>query len=276
MLLAMHRIERIESFDQPELAPYRTLRYQFEHRRQGIFVAESEKVVRRLIESPLPVLSVVLPEGLLSRFEEYLAPRTEEIRVFVGPKELLEQLTGFHMYQGVMAVGKVPAQPTLETLVQTARRPLLLVAADGLAKSQNIGVLVRNSAAFRADGLLVGESSCSPFLRRAVAASVGAIFRLPTLELVSLVNTLGYLRKNGIRCVAAHPHSGGRTLAQADLGGDSCIVLGSEGHGISQAVLEQCDEAVAIPMPPEVDSLNVGSASAVFLYEAARQRERGG
>jgi tRNA G18 (ribose-2'-O)-methylase SpoU len=72
--------------------------------------------------------------------------------------------------------------------------------------------------------------------------------------------------------VAAHPHTDRKILSQADFTGDCCLVFGSEGTGISPAVLAACDEAVAIPMPPAVDSLNVGAAAAVFLYEVARQR----
>ena len=105
---------------------------------------------------------------------------------------------------------------------------------------------------------------------------MGAIFSLPVLEVPGLADTLARLRAGGVRCIAAHPHSDGRTLTQADFTRDCCIVLGSEGQGINPAVLAACDEAVAIPMPPDVDSLNVGSASAVFLYEAARQRQRMG
>ena len=88
------------------------------------------------------------------------------------------------------------------------------------------------------------------------------------------MQTLRALRTRGIRCLAAHPHISGRTLSQASFASDCCIVFGSEGYGLSQAVLDACDETVAIPMPHTVDSLNVGSAAAVFLYEANRQRGR--
>ena len=74
--------------------------------------------------------------------------------------------------------------------------------------------------------------------------------------------------------VAAHPHTDQRTLSQADFTGDSCVVFGSEGNVLSPEVLAACDEAVAIPMAAGVDSLNVGAAAAVFLYEARRQRGR--
>jgi tRNA G18 (ribose-2'-O)-methylase SpoU len=166
----------------------------------------------------------------------------------------------------------------------------LFVAIDELSNAENLGALVRNCVAFGVHGLIVGETSSSPFLRRAVRNSMGAIFQLPVWEVkmantaapsrrddpphFNLVKTLHDLRARGIRCFAAHPHASGKTLSQADFSSDCCIVFGSEGHGISKSVLEACDEAVAIPMANDVDSLNVGAAAAVFLYEAARQRER--
>jgi RNA methyltransferase, TrmH family len=125
--------------------------------------------------------------------------------------------------------------------------------------------------AFGADGLLVGETSCSPYLRRAVRSSMGTVFKLPVLETHSLVNTIEQLKKVGVRCVAAHPHSDQRRIVEADLCGATCIVLGAEGTGLTPKLLGACDEAIVIPMANEVDSLNVGAAGAVFLYEAARQ-----
>ena len=266
------RVQSIDSLERPELGPYRTMQYQLEHRSQGIFVAEGEKVVRRLVESPWPVVSVLLPAKWLADYERLLAGRAETIDVFVAEKKLLEHLTGFSMYQGVLAIGRVPPAPNLDDLLATRPRPWLLVAADHLSNSVNLGVLIRNCAAFGVDALLTGETCCSPFLRRSVRSSMGTIFRQPCLELPSLAEALRGLRARGFRCVAAHPHTDQRSLPQADFRGDCCVVLGSEGEGLSPSVLEQCDEAVAIPMPPGVDSLNVGSAGAVFLYEARRQR----
>ena len=268
----MFRVHPIHSLDLPELAPYRTLKYQMEHRQQGIFVAESEKVTRRLLESSLAVVSVMLTEAHLPAFEPLLSRRPEPIEVYVGPKSLLETLTGFSMYQGVMAVGRVPASPSLDQLLIQLARPWLLVAADGVANAQNMGALLRNCAAFGGQALLAGESSCSPYLRRSVASSVGTIFRLPVLELKSLGETLRELRRRGIRCLAAHPREGSLPLPQTNLRCDLCLVLGGEGHGLSPAALEQCDETVIIPMRSGIDSLNVAAASAVLLYEAARQR----
>jgi tRNA G18 (ribose-2'-O)-methylase SpoU len=164
------RIQPIASFAAPELAPYRTLRYQLEHRRDGLFVAEGENSVRRLLASPLTVVSVVVPDHLLETYQPLIAARDANIPLYVAPKKLLETLTGFPMYQGVMAVGRVPAPITLETFLECAPRPLLLVAADAISNAQNVGALTRNCAAFSASGLMVDSRSCSPFLRRAVSA----------------------------------------------------------------------------------------------------------
>lgn len=273
-MIGMYFPQRIESLDLPELQPYRTMRRQAEHRQQGIFVAEGEKVVRRLLESKFSVISVLLPEKWVRELDPHLRTRAEEIRVFVAEKPLLETLTGFSMYQGLLAVGKVPPLPTLAEVVDRSAPPRLMAAVDGLSNAQNLGALVRNCAAFNAQAMIVGETCSSPFLRRAVRGSMGAIFQLPIVETGSLPQALQELRAHKIRCVAAHPHADGRTLSQADLTGDCCLVFGSEGYGLSPAVLAACDEAAAIPMAPTVDSLNVGSAAAVFFYEANRQRRR--
>ena len=272
----MLRVQTIETLDHPDLLPYRTMRQQADHHRQGIFVAEGEKVVRRLLESPLPVISLLLPPKWLESFEPVLKSRQDELEVFLAEKKVLEHLTGFSMYQGVLALARIPKPVPLDEIFRPASRPYLFAAVDGLSSAENLGGLVRNCAAFGVQALLVGETSSSPYLRRAVRTSMGAIFQLPVVAVSCLTEAMQHLRSRNVRCLAAHPHTDGQTLARSDFSGDCCVVFGSEGHGISSGVLSACDEAAAIPMAPGVDSLNVGSASAVFLYEASRQREATG
>ena len=267
------RVEPVRSFDAPELAPYRTMRRQLEHRRDRIFVAEGDKVVQRLLESDLTVVSLLLPAEWLEKFRPLLTRREkEEIVAYVAEKEVLEELTGFSMYQGVLGIGRVPDMQTLAGVIKGNAAPRLFVAVDSLTSAENLGVVVRNCVGFGVQALLVGETSSSPYLRRAVRSSMGTIFKLPVVELENLAEAIMALRAAGVRSVAAHPHTSKRTIFDTDLRRDCCIVFGSEGFGISTGVLEACDEAVAIPMASEVDSLNVGSAAAAFLFEAARQR----
>ena len=268
----MFHVRHVESLDLPELAPYRTMRRHHDHVQQRIFVAEGDKVVRRLLESSFTVVSALMPEKWVGELEPLLQVRPEDIPVFIAPKDQLEQIIGFSMYQGVMAVGRFPEPVPLEIILDRAPRPHLLLALEGLTSAENLGVIVRNAAAFGVHALIVGETCSTPYLRRSVRNSMGTIFRLAVAEPPNLVNTLRELRQRGVRCIAADGHSKQTTLARCNLTDDCCIVLGSEGYGLSPAVLDVCDEAVAIPMANEVDSLNVGNAGAIFLYEANRQR----
>jgi tRNA G18 (ribose-2'-O)-methylase SpoU len=261
----------IDTLDLPELEPYRHMKWQFEQRQQGIFVAEGEKVVRRLLESHLPVDSALLLERWFVELEPLLAGRPQKIQVYIAERTLLEQIIGFAIYQGVLAIGRAPANAHLDEILARDKSPLI-VAAEGISSAENIGGLVRNCAAFGVSGIITAESSCSPYLRRAVRSSMGTVFKLPVLETPSLLHTLEELKQIGVKCIAAHPHTNQRRVAEADFRGPTCIVLGAEGTGLTPETLAMCDEAVVIPMQPEVDSLNVGSAGAVFLYEAMRQR----
>jgi TrmH family RNA methyltransferase len=135
-------------------------------------------------------------------------------------------------------------------------------------------MMVRNAMAMRVDALIVGEKSCSPYLRRAVRNSMGAILHLPTVESTNLVETLEDLGRRGIRRFAAHPRPGSKRISEADFRSDCCVVVGNEGSGISDAVVALCDESVEIPMFHQVDSLNVSNAAAIFFYEVLRQRGR--
>ncbi len=266
-------IHVIESLELPELRPYRTLRRPADHIKEGIFVAEGEKVVRRLFASDLTVISVLLTAEWYTQLSSYgELEGKERVTYFIAPKELLETIVGYNLHQGIMAVACVPREPRLEDLLKSADRQYLLVALDGLVNAENVGMVVRNCAGFGVDALIVGETSSSPYLRRAVRNSMGTVFRLPVVHVQSLTNTLSLLSsRNGTRIIGAHP-VGNHSIGECDFSGNICVVMGNEGEGLSAPVLNVCNEHVSIPMLNKTDSLNVASASAVFLYEATRHR----
>ncbi len=267
----MH-IERVTSLDRTELAPYATLRQHEEHKRAGIFVAEGDKVVRRLLESHFGVTSVLLPQKRLAEFEPLVRARPEDVAVYVMEIAELQKLTGFPFFQGVLAIGRIPETHSIETVLAATTNPRLFVAIEGLTNAENVGLVVRNCAAFGAQALIVDGTSASPFLRRSVRNSMGTIFKLPIVETANLRDALRTLRQAKVHILTAHPHTTQGTIHECRFDRDCCLIFGSEGAGLSSELLAECDECVAIPMSNEVDSLNVGSAAAVFLYEAARQR----
>lgn len=263
----------VSALDDKGLQPYRTLRRPLEHQQDGIFVAEGEKVVRRLLDSSLAVRSLLLTPEWLEVYRSVLEATDADVVVYVAPKPLLESIVGFHLHQGIMAVAAIPRPSTLQEALVKAHHPRLFVAVDGLTNAENLGVLVRNCAAFGVDAVIVGETSSSPYLRRAVRNSMGTIFHLSVVHVNNLVETLQVLRETyHVRVLAAHPHTKHQMLSSTALENDCCIVFGSEGEGIASHVLAACDESFAIPMKEGVDSLNVASASAVVLYEVSKQR----
>jgi tRNA G18 (ribose-2'-O)-methylase SpoU len=265
-------IKHIQSLDLPELELYLTLRRVEEHERAGVLVATNSKVVQRLLASRFPVVSALLTPDWLAKLEPQLRARPEDICVYVADKLLLETITGYKMHQCALAVAKIPAQPSFDTLLATAPQPLLLAAVEGIASAENLGAIVRSCAAFGAHFLIVGETCGSPFQRRAVSGSMGSIFEQPVVQVDNLVAALARLRAQGVRCMAADPRPDAKKLTAVDLRGDCCLVFGAEGPGLTEATLAACDDMVEIPMPSHMNSLNVATCAAVFLYEAMRQR----
>ncbi len=266
-------VRRIDSLSLPGLEPYRTMRRPVEHREKGIFVAEGDKVVKRLIQSKLNVVSILMTGEWLDEYSRFLEDREIEEGVIVADRSLLEEIVGYGLHQGIMAIGRVPLPADIFNTYNAPGESRLLVALDGIANSENMGVIIRNCAAFGVDSVIVGETSCDPYLRRSVRNSMGTIFQLPVARSDVLVETLQRLRSElGFRVFAAHPQSGSLGVTESDLTGNACFVFGSEGDGISPRVLAACDDRIKIPMKNDVDSINVASSVGVVLYEAARQR----
>ncbi len=265
-------IQNISSLESIKLEPYRTLRRPMDHLYQGIFVAESEKVVLRLLESSIEPISILLSAEWLDLHRMLIENNPHRIEIFVGEKKLLESIVGHRLHQSIMAVAKVPRQISIEEMLQKKKATSRYVLVDGITNSENMGVIVRNCVCFDVDALIVLPSSCDPYLRRSVRNSMGNIFQLPIVYANDSLADIQKMKSTGIILYAAHPQMQSREIGGTPFSSNSCIVLGAEGHGISAEILLQCDEFVTIPMKDGVDSLNVASASAVILYEAMKRK----
>jgi len=270
--VATLHLHHVDDLGQPALKPYRTLRRRSDLEAQRRFVVEGDKVVHRLLQSRFPIESLLITTEWLERIAPLLENRSDVIEVFQATKKQIEAITGFGCYQGIKAMSRIVHPDTLESMLAQSSAPRLFVAMDKLANAENVGVIVRNAAAFGAQGILVGETSCSPFLTRCIRVSMGSVFKLAVVETDNLADTLRWLRHEGVSCFAAHCSAEQQRPSKVDFREDCCLVMGSENQGCSTSVLEACDEAVAIPMASEISSLNVSSAAAAFLYEISRQR----
>jgi tRNA G18 (ribose-2'-O)-methylase SpoU len=253
------------------LADYRNLKEQRlgeDHRR---FVAESEMVVRKLLASPLRVCSVLLTTPRLTALESALAAAQNEFPIFVVPQAVMDGVAGFHVHRGCLAIAERPQNPTIP---QHAR--LVVVAVD-LVDVDNLGALVRNAAAFGADGILLSPRCADPFYRKAVRTSAGTVFSLPIVRARDWPADLRVLREaHGLSLVGAVLGDRAVSLAEFSPPPRAAILFGSEGPGLDQATQRLCDHLVTIPMAqaPGIDSLNVATAAAVFLYHVTQSATR--
>ncbi len=265
-------ITNVSSLDLPALQPYRTMRRPVDHQKQGIFVAEGVKVVRSLLRSNLQILSLLMTNEWFNELRDELDGHPSQAEIFVASKALVETIVGYPFHQGVMAVGKIPNPHLLDDVLRNSPEPFFFTAVDGLTNAENLGALVRNCAAFGVQAILVGETSSSPYLRRAVRNSMGTVFDMPVVHLKNLAATLRDFNDRGITTIAAHPPSS-KDVGALDAVTSCCVVFGSEGEGLSRDVVDACSMSVAVAMERGVDSLNVASASAVVLYALRARRQ---
>jgi tRNA G18 (ribose-2'-O)-methylase SpoU len=248
--------------DDPRVADYRRLKERWLNAEGGRFVAESERVVRRLIGSGLRVHSVLLTGPRLATLADALGG---PFPVYLAPQELLDRIAGFHVHRGCLAVGERPSAAAIPDGART-----LLVLED-LTDVDNLGAIARHAAAFGADALLLSPRCADPFYRKSIRVSLGAVFTLPIIRLAAWPGDLQRLRAEGVSLVAATLDTDATLLARFDRPARLAVLLGAEGPGLSPAARALCDQRVTIPMSPGADSLNVATAAAIFLYALTRE-----
>ncbi len=225
----------------------------------GVFFAEGPKLILELCKSCAPA-AVYATEAALARTPALAA--LDGVTTRVAP-HVAEKLAGTKSSQGVFALLQTPAPPT--HLLHSARR---LLALEGVQDPGNVGTLLRSAAAFGFDGVLLGPGCAAPFAPKTLRASMGAAGRLPVLTVPDLPAALTALRGRGVTCLAAALyHSRPLDEVGTDFPGGLCLVIGSEGQGLTDAAVAACDAAVRIPMTDLVESLNAGVAGSVLLWQ---------
>ncbi len=255
------------SIDDPVLRPYRHLKDRDVARDGERFIVESETVVRRLLASGLAVESVFVAERKRAIMEPLVRA---EIPIYVGSDALLEGVIGFDFHSGVLACGIRPRSPSLADVVPPPGRPALLAVCQEISNTENMGTLIRVSAAFGANALIIGERCCDPFFRQSVRVSMGSVFSLPLVRSNDLLADLDSLRDQfRVQRLAAVLSPGAEPLKRFRPEARVAVVFGNEAQGLGPETIEHCDRRITIPMRRGTDSLNVATAAAVFLFHLA-------
>ncbi len=263
----MPRID-LESIDDPRIGLYRDLPKSRPDHRAGMFIAEGHLLVDRLLVSSFDVESVLVEHRLA---DDYAAKLSREVPVYAATKKQVEQIIGFNFHRGVLACGRRRPSVTLdEVLPRGASRQTIVVCVD-VKDPENLGGILRNSAAFGVDAVLIGGQCADPFSRRVLRVSMGAVLKLPLVDSTDLAAELRTLRDiQAVQLAAAVLNTGAEPLESAERPVRLAILFGNEGHGLAQHWLELCDRQITIPMRRGTDSLNVSVAAGIFLFHFIR------
>lgn len=236
------------------------------HKEQGLFIAESPKVIKVALKQGFEPVALLCEEKHIEGDAADIINQCNDIVVYTGAREMLANLTGYVLTRGVLCAMKRPVLPTVESVCNNAKR---LVVIDGVVDTTNIGAIFRSAAALGIDGVLLTPSSCDPFNRRAVRVSMGSVFLLPWTW---LNNSVSSLKQYGFKTAAMALTNRSVSLNDERLKAEQrlAIVMGTEGDGLEQTVIDEADYVVKIPMYHEVDSLNVAAASAVAFWELGK------
>jgi tRNA G18 (ribose-2'-O)-methylase SpoU len=229
---------------------------------KGIFIAESPKVIHVALNAGYEPLALLCEEKRLASDAAPLVERCGDIPVYVGPRELLADLTGYTLTRGVLCAMRRPQPLSVTEVCHDARR---VVVIDGVVDTTNIGAIFRSAAALGVDAVLLTTNSCDPLNRRSIRVSMGTVFLVPW----TWVEDPSTLRDLGFKTVAMALTDRSVSLDDPALNAEPrlAIIMGTEGDGLPHDTIAEADYTVRIPMAHDVDSLNVAAAAAVAFWQ---------
>lgn len=264
-----NRLRRVESRQNALVKELRRSFRSGQPGEDGFAAIEGPRILEEAIRSGLRFRAVFFRQSAEAQADRLLPQLAAEVETLILPDGVFDSAAATESPQGVAALVKFKDFDLDDVL--RPPRPLLVVLA-GVQDPGNLGTVVRSAEAFGASGVLLAEKTAGRFNPKAVRASAGSLFRVPTVA-VKLAEAAPKLREHGLRLVATSSHQG-TPVDQAELAGPLAIFLGSEGAGLPRETMSLMDEVLAIPHSPRVESLNAGIAASILLYEAARQRGR--
>ncbi len=263
-------VEEVADAADPRLADYVGLtdvalrrRLEPEH---GLYVAESEKVIRRALAAGHRPRSFLMARRWLIDLADVVADAERRgVPVYVGEHDVIEGLTGFHLHRGALASMERPALPPVDDVVRGARRVLVL---EDIVDHTNVGAVFRSAAALGMDAVLVTPRCADPLYRRSVRVSMGTVFQVRWTRVTPWPGAVELLRGLGFTVAALALRADAISLDElaASVPPRLALVLGTEGDGLSSRTLAAVDQVVTIPMAGGVDSLNVAAAGAVAAW----------
>lgn len=229
----------------------------------GIFIAESPKVIKTALAAGYKPLSLLCERRHILGDARDIISRFPEMPVYTGEREILASLTGYTLTRGVLCSFRRPAPRSLDDICKDSQRIAVL---EGVCDTTNIGAIFRSAAALGVSAVVLSEDCCDPLNRRAVRVSMGAVFLVPWTKCADPERKL---RELGFKTVAMALRNDSISLDSPQLKEELrlAIIMGTEGDGLPEHIINEADYVVKIPMSHGVDSLNVAAASAIAFWE---------
>lgn len=243
----------------------------------GIFVAESPNVIERAINAGYEPVSFLIEEKYLDgsirdgmvRFE--LIERFSDVPVYTACGEVLKDLIGYKLTRGMLAAFKRKRLMTLSEIIKGKRRIAVL---ENIVNPTNIGAIFRSAAALKMDAVILSYGCSNPLYKRASRVAMGNVFLVPWTIMDKDMwpdEGMKILKSEGFKTAAMALCNDSVSIADKNLHQEAklALILGTEGSGLLDETIKQCDYTVKIPMADGVDSLNVAAAAAVAFWELA-------
>ena len=265
----MNLIE-ITDFQAPELDVYaRLTEAQLLNRfepKKGMFIAESPKVIQRALDAGCEPVSILVEKNHMNEEATAAIQRCGDIPVYTSTLDVLTQLTGFQLTRGMLCALRRPKLKSVEEVISGARRIAVL---EDVQNPTNVGAIFRSAAALGMDAVLLTPACTNPLYRRSARVSMGTVFQIPWTYFDKGTDWPALLRRLGFKTAAMALREDSVTIDAPQLRSEEklAVVLGTEGDGLAESTIADCDYTVLIPMSHGVDSLNVAAASAVAFWE---------
>ena len=263
-------LEPIEDATDHRVADYRNIPDPDLVERRGIFIAEGRLVVRRLLTGRrFETRSVMVTAPALEAIRDVLGER-RDLPAYVVPQALMNEVTGFNLHRGCLAIGVRRPDEPWTVVTEGARR---LVVLEHVGNADNVGSIFRHAAAFAADAVLLGPACSDPLYRKAIRTSMGAALSVPFARAHPWPGVLDSLRALGFAVLAMTPDESAfclKDVARRVPLQRAALLLGHEGNGLTPEALAHSTCCARIPMAAGVDSVNVATTAAIALYELTR------
>lgn len=270
----------ITDFDAPELDVYARLTeaqlLNKDHPEDGLFIAESPKVISRALDGGYEPVSVLVEKKQVLEDAETIAVlgKCGNVPVYTAEFEVLTKLTGFKLTRGMLCAMKRRSLPGLQEICNGCDRIAVL---ENVMNPTNVGAIFRSAAALHMDTVILTGGCSNPLYRRASRVSMGTVFQIPWTFVDNSViwpeEGMKILRELGFKTAAMALKEDSASIDDPELMKEDklAVILGTEGDGLAPETIADCDYTVMIPMSHGVDSLNVAAASAVAFWQLGKR-----